>query len=41
LIAHSVGGALNSVEKVTGAVATGLAALTLINSFKKEEKDKK
>ena len=28
LIAHSVGGALNSVEKVTGAVATGLAALT-------------
>lgn len=28
LIAHSVGGALNSVEKVTGTIASGLAALT-------------
>lgn len=28
LIAHSVGGALNSVSKVTGAVGSGLAALT-------------
>jgi hypothetical protein len=28
LITHSVGGALNSVEKVTGTIASGLAALT-------------
>jgi len=28
LIAHSVGGALNSVSKVTGTISTGLAVLT-------------
>lgn len=33
LIAHSVGGALNSVEKVTGTIATGLAALTFDKEF--------
>lgn len=27
LIAHSIGGAFNSVEKVTGTIASGLAVL--------------
>jgi vacuolar protein sorting-associated protein 13A/C len=44
LIAHSVGGALNSVEKVTGTIASGLAALTFDKEFetmREREKMKK
>lgn len=41
MIAHSVGGALNSVEKMTGAVASGLAALTFDKEFEeRRERDR-
>lgn len=33
LIAHSVGGALNSVEKITGTIGSGLAVLTFDKEF--------
>ena len=33
LIAHSIGGALNSVQKVTGTIASGLAVLTFDKQF--------
>jgi vacuolar protein sorting-associated protein 13A/C len=33
LIAHSIGGALNSVSKVTGTISTGLAVLAFDKEF--------
>ena len=41
LIAHTIGGALNSVDKVTGAISTGLAFLCFDKDFEEKRQKQK
>jgi vacuolar protein sorting-associated protein 13A/C len=41
LLAHSVGGAFNSVSKITGTLSTGLAALTFDKDFEEHREKEK